>query len=124
LEDQRFDYTSYQSQKDIEPSLEKPNQLQVTDDKMAIEESTKSSESTLEKEIIHLEFSIGRGEVQNYLDSLKSDTDDVWFNCIVDLNAGDVIYAKIGRQQQNVAEKSSRNDTATAYTVGKNENEQ
>jgi hypothetical protein len=111
--ERKFDHTLYQSQIGLEQSLKKRSKLDnIIADKMTTEESTKSSEPSIDKEIIHLEFSIGCGDVQNYLDSLKSDTDDAWFNCIIDLNTVDVIYAKTGRLQ-NVAEKSSRNDTAT-----------
>jgi len=51
--------------------------------------------------------------------------DQICFKGSIDKKNGKVIYFVIeGQNQQNVAEKSSRNDTATKYTTGDRENGQ
>jgi len=71
-------------------------------DKMESKERITSSEPSDDsnKDILAFEFSIRKGDIQNHLNSGKPDTDDkIWFNGIVDLNAGNVISANVGRRQ-------------------------
>ena len=76
-----------------------------------------SSESSYDsnRDVLPFEFRLSRKYVQDHLDSVEPNADDdICFNGSIGLETGYVVSANIGRQQ-NVAEKSSRNDTTTVY---------
>ena len=119
--DKSFSQSSYQSQKEQEQFHEITSQLPVTSssaDKMIITEGASIELSNdNDEDIIPFEFPINRKDIQDYLSMV--DEDEIWINGIVNMKTKEVIHY-FGRQsQQNVAEKSSRNDTATAYKIGK-----
>ena len=64
-----------------------------------------------DKDILSFEFSLSRKDVQSYLDSSKSNTNDkVWLNVKVCLKTDKAIFATTGRQyQEDVVEKKQQN---------------
>jgi hypothetical protein len=109
-----FSQSSYNAKKNKEQEqpIEKPNQLTVTSTDMGNTEIVADASSSQmsysnDKDILSFEFSLSRKDVQSYLDSSKSNTDDkVWLNVKVDLKTGKAIFATTGRQyQENVVEK-------------------
>ncbi|MGN6623192.1 MAG: hypothetical protein ACTHKK_03530, partial [Candidatus Nitrosocosmicus sp.] len=89
-------------------------------DKLVTIEENKSSYDNSNKDILPFEFSIGRTDIQNHLDTVKSNTEDkVWFNGIIDINTQIVISSSLGRlYQQNITEEKRGNSivSATEYT--------
>lgn len=128
LKSQSINQTTSKSQeKEKEEEIEqqqqkKPSQLEtnIKDKLVTIEENKSSYDNNSNKDILPFEFSIGRTDIQNYLDTVKSNTEDkVWFNGIIDINTQIVISSSLGRlYQQNITEEKSNNSiaSATEYT--------
>lgn len=87
---------------------------------MVMIEESKASYDNSNKDILPFEFSIGRIDIQNYLDTVESDIEDkIWFNGILDLNTKEVTSLKLGRlnQQNEASEGNSIIKNTTATTV-------
>ena len=107
-----------------EQSLEEQQQLTVTKDNIAIVQDNNPI-SKSDTDILSFEFSVPYKDLQYHMALLfkkKGSSGKVWFSGKINKNTDDLISSKIGSpNQQNVAEKSSRNDTATIDTAGKQE---
>jgi hypothetical protein len=120
VEDKSSSQSSNQLHKEQQQYLQRPSQLTAAAttttnaDKTIITEGTSfeySNENN--KDIIYFEFFIEHRDLENYLNLLK-DHDKIWINGRINTRTKDITHYFGRLDQLNIAEKSSRNDTATA----------
>ena len=119
-ESEDSNYNNLNEQGDIH---EKPRLLIDIENKSKIAEEAFVEQSVEnDKDVLLFEFPINRNDIEDYLSIF--DGDEMWINGTINTKTKKITHAFGRLNHQNVAEKSSRNDSATIDTAGDRENGQ